>query len=67
MKTLTTPKVTVTLTRTESISLKQPIKPVVSGFTYDLNAMKQALSQTKIPVPKSALESEESFDDWLNS
>ena len=67
MKTLITSKETVTLKRTESISLKQPTKPVVSSFTYDLDAMKQALSQTKIPVPKSALESEESFDDWLNS
>ena len=67
MKTLTTSKVNVTLIRTESISLKQPSKPVVSSFTYDLDTMKQALSQTKIPVPKSALESEESFDNWLNS
>ena len=37
-----------------------------SDFTYDLDAMKKALSQTKIAVPKSALESDESFDKWLN-
>ena len=66
MHTLSNHRIAFNLRRKKAVSLKKLIKPI-SSFTYDLDAMKQALSQTKISVPKSALESEESFDNWLNS
>ena len=37
-----------------------------SDFTYDLEAMKKAINSPRRKVPKSALESDESFDKWLN-
>ena len=33
-----------------------------TNFTYDLEAMKKAINSPKRKVPKSALESDESFD-----
>jgi DNA-damage-inducible protein J len=40
--------------------------PSESDFTFDLEAMKYAVNQPRITVPKSALESDESFEKWLN-
>ncbi len=37
-----------------------------TDFTYDLEAMNKALNSPRRKVPKSALESDESFDKWLN-
>jgi hypothetical protein len=37
-----------------------------SGFTFDLDSMEKALNSPKVPVPHSAIESDESFDKWLN-
>lgn len=51
--------------RKKAISLKKTTK-TASDFTYDLEAMKQALDSPRRKVPKSALESDESFDRWLN-
>jgi DNA-damage-inducible protein J len=40
--------------------------PTESDFTFDLDAMKYAVNQPRITVPKAALESDESFEKWLN-
>ena len=37
-----------------------------SSFTFDLENMEKALNSPKVPVPHSAIESDESFDNWLN-
>ncbi len=37
-----------------------------SGFTFDLDSMEKALNSPKVPVPHSAIESDEKFNDWLN-
>ena len=37
-----------------------------SDFTFDLEAMKKAINSPKSKVPKSALESDENFEKWLN-
>jgi len=37
-----------------------------TDFTYDLEAMNKALNSPSSIVPKSALESDESFEKWLN-
>lgn len=37
-----------------------------TDFTYDLEAMKKAVNSPSSIVPKSALESDESFEKWLN-
>ncbi len=35
-----------------------------SHFTFDLESMEKALNSPKVPVPHSAIESDESFDKW---
>ena len=37
-----------------------------SSFTFDLENMEKALNSPKVPVPHSAIESDESFDKWLD-
>lgn len=37
-----------------------------SNFTFDLESMDKALNSPIVAVPHSAIESDESFDDWLN-
>jgi hypothetical protein len=65
MHTLTNHRTAFNLRRKKAVNLKKTTKPT-SNFTYDLDAMKQALSQTKITLPKSAIVSDDSFDKWLN-
>lgn len=65
MHTLSNHRIAFNLRRKKAVSLKKMTKPT-SSFTYDLEAMKQALSQTKVTIPKSAILSDDSFDKWLN-
>jgi hypothetical protein len=37
-----------------------------SNFTFDLESMDKALNSPIVAVPHSAIESDESFDKWLN-
>ena len=37
-----------------------------SNFTFDLESMEKALNSPIVAVPHSAIESDESFDKWLN-
>lgn len=37
-----------------------------SDFTYDLEAMKKAVNSPKRKITKADIESDESFDKWLN-
>lgn len=41
-------------------------RPTPSGFTFDLDGMKQALNSPKVKVPYSAIQDDASFDKWLN-
>lgn len=65
MKALTNSKASLSTPRKKAVSLKKTTKPVVSDFTYDLEAMKQALNSPKVKVPYSAILSDDSFDKWL--
>lgn len=53
-------------------TVQQPItrinehRPTSSGFTFDLDGMKQAVNSPKVKVPKSAIQDDASFDKWLN-
>jgi hypothetical protein len=37
-----------------------------SNFTFDLESMEKAINSPIVAVPHSAIESDESFDKWLN-
>lgn len=37
-----------------------------TDFTYDLEAMKKAVNSPTIKITKADIESDESFDKWLN-
>jgi hypothetical protein len=37
-----------------------------TDFTYDLEAMKKAVNSPKRKITKADIESDESFDKWLN-
>ena len=37
-----------------------------SNFTFDLESMDKALNSPIVAVPHSAIESDESFDKWLD-
>ena len=37
-----------------------------SNFTFDLESMEKALNSPIVSMPYSVIESDESFDDWLN-
>lgn len=37
-----------------------------TDFTYDLEAMKKAVNSPTIKITKANIESDESFDKWLN-
>jgi hypothetical protein len=66
MHTLSNHRIAFNLRRKKTVSLKNTTKPT-SNFTYDLEAMKQALNSPKIKITKADIESDESFDKWLNS
>lgn len=66
MHTLINHRIAFNLTRKKAVSLKKTTKPVVSDFTYDLEAMKQALNSPKLKVSYSAIVNDDNFDKWLN-
>jgi DNA-damage-inducible protein J len=40
--------------------------PTESDFTFDLEAMKKAVNSPRITMTKADIESDESFEKWLN-